>query len=115
MDKFRTNEAFVKDGKEWEDLSKASTKKRAEEFKQLEATRNDTDPCYKEGQMALDCLKKHMYDKSKCVLEFENTRACKKFWNKVQWHRFFARIKPSMPEKEEWENVKKEYSKWLSK
>ncbi|XP_048763480.1 coiled-coil-helix-coiled-coil-helix domain-containing protein 7-like [Ostrea edulis] len=88
--------------------------KRREEFKQRELDRNDKDPCYEEGQMALDCLKQHMYDKSKCVLEFENTRACKKFWNKVQWHRFFNGITPKMPEKEEWEAVKKEYSKWIS-
>ena len=30
--------------------------------------------------MAMDCLKANMYNKSKCELEFENTRACKKFW-----------------------------------
>lgn len=35
---------------------------------------------WQEGQMALECLKKNMYNKAKCSLEFENTRACKKFW-----------------------------------
>lgn len=30
--------------------------------------------------MVLECLKKNMYNKVKCFLEFENIRVCKKFW-----------------------------------
>lgn len=109
--------SYVKDGKVvWEPKSekiKESCKNRAEEFDLRRQTIDDGNPCLEEGQMALECLKKNMYNKAKCSLEFENTRACKKFWFKVKRNRMLNGIHPFLPDKEEREEVKKQYAHLL--
>ncbi|XP_022316496.1 coiled-coil-helix-coiled-coil-helix domain-containing protein 7-like [Crassostrea virginica] len=109
--------SFVKDGKSiWEPQSekvKEACKKRGDEFDQHRIAREEGDPCFKEGQMAMDCLKANMYNKSKCELEFENTRACKKFWGKIRRQRIVKGQRPFIPDIEDREEVKKEYAHFL--
>ncbi|KAK1123516.1 hypothetical protein K0M31_008221 [Melipona bicolor] len=71
-------------------------------------------PCFQESNISARCLEKNRYDYSKCFLEFENYKLCKKVWRKIIYNRKMKDIKPHIPLPEEREKIKQEYfqSKW---
>ncbi|XP_069127275.1 coiled-coil-helix-coiled-coil-helix domain-containing protein 7-like [Argopecten irradians] len=72
--------------------------------------------CLVESKISLDCIARHNYaDNNKCEPEFQNYRNCKKFWNKVQWRRFWKGQRPTLPLPEDREQVKKDNADILEK
>ncbi len=40
-------------------------------------------PCYEESMASMKCLNDNNYDRSMCVMQFDNYNACKDFWMRV--------------------------------
>ncbi|XP_075226630.1 coiled-coil-helix-coiled-coil-helix domain-containing protein 7 [Lycorma delicatula] len=66
-------------------------------------------PCLKEQKIVYACLNDNAYDYDKCKFQVENYKVCKTFWGTVQKDRRAKGIKPTLPDPEDRESVKKEF------
>ncbi|XP_050296305.1 coiled-coil-helix-coiled-coil-helix domain-containing protein 7 [Anthonomus grandis grandis] len=71
----------------------------------------ETNPCLREHELSFKCFDRHNYDKSKCFLEIENYKACKKFWGEVRASRRRQGIYPLLPPVEERATIKETFLK----
>ncbi|RWS22604.1 mitochondrial intermediate peptidase-like protein [Leptotrombidium deliense] len=75
----------------------------------------ETNPCFAESQISKKCLSDNNYDYDKCEREFENFKACKKFWHSVVQDRRKKGLKPDLPPLSERRALKEEYLLKLQK
>ncbi len=67
----------------------------------------ELDPCYKESQMSLRCLRDNDYVRERCIVHFENYKACKSFWLRVKMKRLSGGLRPLLPPPEDREDIKR--------